>query len=149
MRGAEIQEERSVADEADYSKCGKENAKSYADAITEFDEQADEVKSEKKDEGTGDGREERAILAKKRADRAGGSSKGNKDDRESANESEGGSEETGARHFAFAELLHADAGEHGNVAGHERQNAGGKERDESGKEGAGKRDISVHTNNFP
>jgi len=70
------------------------------------------MQTEKKDERTGDGRECIAILFEENADGAGGCSKRDEDDGKTGDEGERGAQQAGARDFALAELLHADAGEH-------------------------------------
>jgi hypothetical protein len=91
------------------------------------------MKTEKKDESTCDGRERIAILLEEDTDDAGGCSKRDKDEGKPGDKGERGAQQAGTRDFAFAELLHADAGEHGDIAGNERQNARRKKRNQSGE----------------
>ncbi len=99
------------------------------------------MKAKEKDQCAGDGGEEGAVLAKEGTDGASGGAEGDEDDGEAGNESERRKEETGAREFAFAELLHADAGKHGDIARNERQNAGRKKRNEPREKSCCQRDI--------
>ena len=94
-----------------------------------FREQAGEVQAEEDDQRAGDGRERGAIAQEEGADGAGGCAEGNEDDGKSGDECEGRGEQAGAGRFAFFQLLDADAGEHGNVAGHQRKDAWGEKRD--------------------
>src|SRR5439155_1373099 len=77
----------------------------------------DEVESEEKDESPGHRGEKRAVPEKERADGAGGCAKRNKNNREAGDKRESRSKQAGAGNLALAELLHADRGEHGDVAG--------------------------------
>jgi hypothetical protein len=119
----EASEKRSVTQKRENPDQYKDDTEDDAVAKTQFNENAQKVKAKDDDEGPGDGREKRAILQEEVADSTGGSAEGDENDGEASDESECGRKEPGARNFAFAELLHADAGEHGDVAGHERQNA--------------------------
>ena len=91
-----------------------------------FREQAGEVQAEEDDQRAGDGRERGAIAQEEGADGAGGCAEGNEDYGKSGDECEGGGEQAGAGSFAFFQLLDADAGEHGNVSGHQRKDAWGE-----------------------
>src|SRR6266403_636096 len=83
-------------------------------------------------EGGGPG-EEGTVLAQEGPDGAGGRAERYKDNGKAGNERESGSEQTGAGNLALAELLHANAGQHGDVAGNERQHTGRKKRNEPGE----------------
>src|SRR5258708_37534688 len=91
------------------------------------------MQPEKKDECAGDRGEERAVLAQERADGAGGSSKRDEDKREARDKRQGGSKKASAGRLSLAQLLHADAGEHGDVTGYERENAGRKKGNQTGE----------------
>ncbi len=91
------------------------------------------MKTEKKDERTGDRRERIAILLQEDADGAGGRSKRDEDNGKAGDKGERGAQQAGARDFALAELLHANAGEHGDIAWNKRQDARRKKRDEPGE----------------
>ena len=91
------------------------------------------MQTEKKDKRTGDGRECIAILFEENADGAGGCPKRDEHDGKAGDEGERGAQQAGTRDFALAELLHADAREHGDVARNKRQNAGGKKRNQPGE----------------
>jgi len=133
-----------VAEEGNDSERDEHDTQDDADAEAELDEQAQEMKAEKNDQRASNGGQERAVLAKKGAHGAGGSAERDEDHGEAGDERERGGKEPGARGFAFAELLHADAGKHGDVARDERQNAGRQEGNNSGAENQGKRDFVVH-----
>jgi len=139
---SEAGEERPAVEESDDPKRREKRAKDDADARFEASQSADEMQAEEKDQGAGDGSEERAVLEKKVADRAGGSAEGNKDDGETENKGERGSEEASARRLALAQLLHADAGEHGDVTGNKRKHAGREKRNQAGDEGCCERDVA-------
>src|SRR5258708_34189604 len=94
----------------------EDNAENNACAGIELDEQAKKMKTEKKDERTGDRSERIAILLQEDADGAGGCSKRDKDNGKTGNESERGAQKPGARNFAFAGRLQANAGGHGDDA---------------------------------
>src|SRR6267143_291315 len=79
--------------------------------------------------------EKNAILAEEGTDGAGRGSEGNEHHRKAGDKSEGGREKAGGWHVALAELLHADAGEHGDVAGHQRQNARREEGNQPREDG--------------
>ena len=115
------------------SKRDEDNAEDDASAEVQFDERADQMKAEEQDQGAGDGSEKRAVLAEEGTDGAGGGAKTDEDDGEAGDESESGREKAGSGDIALAELLHADAGKHGNVAGNERQHAGREKRDQPGE----------------
>ncbi len=72
-------------------------------------------------------------MAQEGADGAGRGAERNKYDGKTGDEGEGGSEQAGAGNLTLAKLLHANAGEHGNVAGNKRQNARRKKRNEPGE----------------
>jgi len=133
MRSAQSSEERGVAEIGRNAESDEDHAKDNSGAEIEFDERADEVKAEEKDQGSRDRREKRAVLAKEGANCAGRGAERNKNDGKAGNECERRSKQAGARNLALAELLHADAGEHGDVAGNERQNTGRKKRNEPGE----------------
>ena len=102
------------------SESDKDDAEDYASSQIQFDQRTDEVESEEKDESPGHRGEKRPVPEKERADGAGGCAKGNKDNREAGDKRESRSEQARAGSLALAELLHADAGEHGDVAGNKR-----------------------------
>jgi len=135
MSSAESGEERSVADERNYAKSDQEYTKDDANAKIQFDEGADEVKAEEENQGSGDGSEESAVLEKEGADSAGRRSEGNEHHRKAGDKGERRGEKAGGWYVPFAELLHADAGEHGDVARHQRQNARREEGNQPREEG--------------
>jgi hypothetical protein len=97
---------------------------------------AGQVKTEENDDHSGDAGEQRFVLRKDlahfRRDRAQRDEDDAKADDECA-----GIEHHLAEEFAFfqLQLLDADAGDQGNVSGHERKHAGRQERDQSGDKG--------------
>src|SRR6202158_5265633 len=111
----------------------EDDAENNAWAGFELDEQAEKVETEKKDERTGDGREGIAVLFEENTDGAGGCSKRDEDDGKAGDEGERGAQQAGARNFALAELLHANARKHGDVARNKRQNTGRKKCDPPGE----------------
>src|SRR5882672_2643794 len=123
VKGAESCEERAMMSQRSNPQGDEDNAENNACAGIELDEQAKKMKTEKKDERTGDRSERIAILLQEDADGAGGRSKRDKDDGKAGDKGERGAQQAGARDFALAELLHANAGEHGDIAGYQRQNA--------------------------
>src|SRR5882724_3422878 len=123
VQRTESGEERAMMSQRSNPQGDEDDAENNACAGIELDEQAQKMKTEKKDEGTGDWGECVAILFKENADGAGGCSKRDEHNGKARDESERGAQQAGARDFAFAELLHADAGEHGDIAGYQRQNA--------------------------
>jgi len=86
------------------------------------------MQAKKNNERASNGGQQDAILAKKSADCAGGCAKRNKDRGKSGDERQRRGEESRFRGVAFAQLLHADAREHGDIAGNEREHAGGQKR---------------------
>src|ERR1700687_3150707 len=135
MNVSETKNERAAAEERDDAKKHEHAAENEAGANGELDENTEKVQAEENNQRAGDGGQQGTILAKKRSDGAGRGAKGNEDDGEAGNESERGSEESGAGLLALAKLLHADAGKHGGIARNERKNAGREERDQAGQEG--------------
>src|SRR5882672_6799618 len=135
MSSAESGKKRGVAKKRDDSEGDEEQAKDDAHAKIEFDERADEMKTEEKNESAGDGSEERAILAEEGTDGAGGCAEGNEHDGKAGDKGERRREKAGGWHLSFPELLHADAGEHGDVAGHQWQNARREEGNQPREEG--------------
>ena len=91
------------------------------------------METEKKDKRTRHGSEHIAVLFEENADGTCRCSKRDEHHGEAGDEGERGAQQTGTRNFALAELLHADAGEHGDVAGNERQNTGRKKRNQPGE----------------
>jgi hypothetical protein len=141
MRSAESGEERGMAEERRYTQGDEDHAKDHADAEIELDERADEVEAEEENQGSGDGSEESAVLEKEGTDSAGRGAKRYEHDGKTGNEGERGREKAGTWHVALAELLHADAGEHGDVAGHERQDTRRKEGNQPGEKGSSERNV--------
>ena len=144
MYGGETEKERPVKQQGEDSKDDQNRAKDDSDAHGELCENTQKMQAEQNDERAGDGSELGAMLAQEGADGAGGSSEGDKDYGEADDEGECGGEEASARLLAGAELFHADAGQHRDVARDERKDAGRKKRNEPGKECGGERDVSVH-----
>src|SRR5258708_5756061 len=135
VRSTQTGKERSVLEISCDSEANKNDTKDDAGAEVELDERADQVKAKEKDQGACDGRKKGAVLSQKRADGAGGGSERNKDDGKAGDKGEGRREQAGGWDITLAELFHADAGEHGDVAGNERQNAGREKRNEPGQKG--------------
>ena len=96
-----------------------------------FREPADEVQSEKNDQRAGDRCQQASIADEKSSDGAGGGAERNKDDRKSEDKRERRCEQSAARRVAFLQLLDADAGQHGDITGHQRQHAWREKRYES------------------
>jgi len=141
VRSAETGKEGRATEKRRNPKSDQNDPEDDSRPEIEFHQRADEVKAKEKDQCAGDGGEEGAVLAKEGTDGASGGAEGDEDDGEAGNESERRKEETGAREFAFAELLHADAGKHGDIARNERQNAGRKKRNEPREKSCCQRDI--------
>jgi hypothetical protein len=139
--GAKIGKERCVAGKRKCAETDEQNAEDDADAGAELDEDAEEMKAEKKNERASDWSERAAIFLEESADGAGRGTKGYEDDGEAEYKSERGRKEAGAGDFPLAELLHADAGKHGDVAGNEGKYAGRQERDQPGEKSSSKRDV--------
>src|SRR5260370_42283054 len=129
MRGAPAGKERAMPEISCDSEGNKNDAEHNAGAEVELDERADQVKAKEKDQGACDGRKKRAVLSQKRPDGTGRGAERNKNDGKAGDKGDGGREKAGGWDITFAELLHADAGEHGNVAGNKWQYAGREKRD--------------------
>src|SRR5579859_1247567 len=99
------------------------------------------MQAEEKNQGTGDRSEEGAIPLEKCADGAGGGPEGDEDHGETGDEGERRGEKSGAGLLALAELLDSDAGEHGDVAGNEREHAGREKRNQASQESSEEGDI--------
>jgi len=137
MYRAEAGEKCVVAEQSGETEKDENSTENEARAKVEFYQGSEKMKAEENNQRAGDGREERAILSKESADSASGSAERNKDERKTRDEGKRGSKKAAARWLALAQLLHADAGEHGNVAGDQRKNARREERNESGEESGG------------
>jgi len=92
------------------------------------------MQAKENDQSTGDRREKIAIPNQERAYGASGGAKGDKDDGKSGDEGQRRSKQTTAGGLAFFELLDANAREHRDVAGHQGEDARGKERNDPRKE---------------
>jgi hypothetical protein len=141
VRSAKTEEKRRVAEKGGDTESDEKDAEDYAGAEIELDERADEMKAEEKDECSGDGSEKGAVLAKKGTDGAGRCAERNEDNGKTGDKSESRSKEARARQLPSAELFHADAREHGNVAGNQRQNARREKRNQPGEKSPCKRNI--------
>ena len=97
---------------------------------------AGQVQTEENDDHSGDAGEQRFVLRENLADLGRDRAQRDKDDAE-ADDERGRIEHHLAEEFAFfqLQLLDADAGDQGNVSGHERKHAGRQERDQSGDKG--------------
>jgi len=124
VSSAEPGEERGMAQQGSDPQCHEDYAEDDSHPEIEFDECTDEMKAEEKDQSSSDGSENSAVLEQERADRAGGSPERNKNDGKAGDKRESRREQTGGRDIALSQLLHADAGQHGNIAGNKRQNTG-------------------------
>ena len=133
VQRAESGEERTMMSQGSNPKGDEDDAENNAGAGIQFDEQAKKMETKKKDERSGDGRERIAILFEENTYDAGGCSERDKDNGKAGDKGERGAQQAGARDFTLAELLHADTGEHGDVARNERQNARGQKRNQSGE----------------
>jgi hypothetical protein len=76
------------------------------------------------------------MFFKKFTDGACGGSQGDENDGEAADECESGGQELRTGGFAVAKLVHADAGEHGDVTGDEGKHARGEKGDEPSEKGS-------------
>src|SRR5579863_1949586 len=123
MNGAESGEQRSAVHERDHAQKREHNSQNDSDSDRQLDEDPKQVQAKKKNERAGDGRERCTVLAKKSADRTRRGAERDEDRRKSENESERRSEQSRARGLPLAQLLHANAREHRDVSGHERQDA--------------------------
>ena len=148
VTGAKPGEEWAVMNERGDAEGYEDAAENYSNAKIDSREGADEMEAEKDDQGTGYGREESTILAKETANGTGGCTEADKNGGETQNEGKSGSKKPRFRLLALAELLHTDAGEHGDVAGNKWQNARRKERDEPSEENSRQRKI-VHCEGEP
>src|SRR5579859_6040690 len=99
------------------------------------------MQAEEKNQGTGDRSEEGAIPLEKCADGAGGGPEGDEDHGETGDEGERRGEKSGAGLLALAELLDSDAGEHGDVAGNEREHAGREKGNQASQESSEEGDV--------
>ena len=135
-------EERFVKKEGEDAETGEEGADGDADAHGHASKNTEQVKAEENDESASDGSERGAIFLEEAADGAGGSAERDEDEGETSDEGESGGEKSGTGAFTFTKLVEADAGEHGDVAGHKGEHAGRKERDEACEKSAGKGDVS-------
>ncbi len=109
VRSAQAREQRSVLEICGHAERNENDAKDDAHAEIEFDEGADEVKAEEKNQGSSDRSDQSAVLEKERADGAGGRPERNKNDGKSCNEGKSRCEQAGARNLALTQLLHPDA----------------------------------------
>src|SRR6516164_7221071 len=103
------------------------------------------MQAEQDNQGPCNGCQRVAVLLQERANGAGGSSEGDKHCGESAYERQCRRKKAAPRLLSLAQLFDANPAEHGNVAGHQRQDAGREKRDQAGKESRGERNVSVHS----
>ena len=92
------------------------------------------MKAEEKNHSAGKRGEEALVADQEFADGAGGSSEGDEDHGETQDKSERRAEQAAARLLALTKLVHANAAQHGDVSGDERQDTRGEKGDESGDE---------------
>ena len=95
------------------------------------------MEAEEQDQRPGDGRKQILVLLQETAHGAGGCPEADKNDREADNEGKCGSEDSAFGLLALAELLDADPGKHGDVAGNEREDAGREKREQPCDKGEG------------
>src|SRR6266576_394059 len=96
----------------------EKKSKDHSDAQFELDERADEVQAKEKNQCAGNGSQEIAVLFQERADSARGSAECYEYHGKSRNKGHRRGKESRTWNLALAQLLHADAGEHRDVAGH-------------------------------
>src|SRR5580698_280828 len=124
-------EQRPAVHERDHAQKREHNSENDSHADGQFYKNAEQVQAEEQDQSTGDRRERRAMLPEESADGAGRRTERDEHSRESENESERGGEQTRAWRLTLAQLLHADAGKHRDVSGHQRQHARRQKRNQS------------------
>src|SRR5438128_6214510 len=144
MNCAKMQKEWITVDERNNSERNKNRAKDNSGLECQLDQHPEQMQTKQKDERAGNRRKCRAVLPQKRTDSAGRSPKGNKNGGKSKHERKCRSKKSAARLLSLAELLHADAGKHGDVSGHERQYARRKKRNQACKKRGRKRNVSMH-----
>src|SRR6202000_362539 len=96
----------------------------------QLDEQSQQMQTEQKNERARDRSQRRAVLAEESADGAGRGAKCDEDRGKSDDKGERRGEQSRARRLTLAQLLHADARQHRDVSGHQRQNARRQERNQ-------------------
>src|SRR5579864_1864267 len=138
MDGAQAGEKRSAAEQRHRAKDRQQRAENEAGAHRELYQYSKQVQAEEKDERAGDGSKQRAILAQESAYGAGGGAEGNEYDGKSHDKGQRGSEKPRARRLPLAQLFHADAREHGDVSGNQREHARRKKGNEAGEKSSQK-----------
>src|SRR5215469_10246431 len=138
---AESGKERSLAQQRDNSKPGENHAESHPNAHLEFPEGASEMQAKEKDQRARNRRKQRAVLEEEGANGAGGGAKGNEYHGETRHKRHRGGKQPGARNLTLTQLLDADAGKHGDIAGHQRKHTRGKKRNQPGQKRSRERDI--------
>ena len=123
MYGLQPYGEKACAEAERNSGGDERDADEQSGANGNFCQQSGEVQAEEDDQCAGDGGERCTIAQEEGTHGAGGGAEGNEDDGKSGDECEGGGEQAGAGSFAFFQLLDADAGEHGDITGHQRKDA--------------------------
>src|SRR4029077_8176963 len=132
MEQAQAEEEWPVMDKGSDAQNYKQRAQNHSGAEGELHQGADKVQTEKQDKGSRNGRHSRPILLKKCPDSTCCGAERNEHDGETDDKGERGSEQTSPRLLTLAQLLHADAGEHRDVSGNEREYAGRQKRNQPG-----------------
>ena len=147
MHRAEMKEKRIAPDERNNSEYHQERAENNSDLECQLDEHAQQMQAEQNNQRAGDRRERRAVFAQERTDGAGRCAKRNENRGKSNDKRKRRRKKSAARLLPLPQLLHADAGQHRDIAGHERQHARRKKRNQSSKKRGRERNVSMHGRN--
>src|ERR1700722_2482210 len=99
------------------------------------------MQAKHQDQRSSHGREGGPVAQQERADGAGGGSESDEDHRKADDEGQRGPDQAAAGGLAFFELFDADAGQHGNIAGNQREYAGREKRDQPRNKSSKDRDA--------
>src|SRR5215472_3236231 len=125
---AESGKERSLPQQRDNSKPSENRAENHPNAHREFPEGAREMQAKEKDQCARNRRQQGAVLKEEGADGTGRGAKRNEHHGETRDKRRRGGKQSGARNLTLTQLLHADAGKHRDIAGHQRKHTRGKKR---------------------
>src|SRR5215472_7877828 len=138
---AESGKERSLPQQREDSKPSENHAENHPDANREFPESAREMQAKEKDQCTRNWSKQRAVLKEEGTDGAGRGAKRNEYHGETRDKRRRRGKQSGARNLTLTQLLHADAGKHRDIAGHQRKHTRGKKRNQPGQKRSRERDI--------
>src|SRR5438067_2103370 len=147
VNSSETKEKRIAPDQRRNSQYHQPRAENNPDLERQLDEHAQQMQAEQNNQRAGDRRERCAVFTQERTDGAGRRAEGNEHGGKSEDERKGRRKKSAARLLALPELLHADAGQHRDIAGHKRQHARRKKRNQSRKKGGCERNVSMHGRN--